>query len=101
MGTDKTDEAGDDFLCFGEDAHAPENAQMWPGERNAVAKGDGASRHTILWPRANLPAKSSICFTTDFLVTRVSPRLRMTLKVVFGMQPIGPSNDARFGWFSR
>ena len=101
MGTDKTDEAGDDFLYFSEDAHAPENAQMWPCERNAVAKGDGASRYTILWSRANLPAKSSICFTTDILATRVPPRLRMALNVVFGMQQIGPSNDAWFSWFSR
>jgi hypothetical protein len=82
------------LLCFGEDVHAAKNAKMFPCERNAMAEGEGASRYTILWSIAKFPAKSSICFTTDFFVTRVPPRLRMTLIVVFGMQRIGPSNDA-------
>ena len=95
----KTNEAGDDFLCFGKDVHAAKNAKRFPCKRKTVAKGKGASRHTILWSRAILPPKSSICFTTDIPATRVPPRLRMTLKVVFGMQRIGPSNDAWLGCF--
>ena len=98
-GTDKTDEVGADFFCFGEDVHAAKNVEWLPCEHQAADQDDAASRHTMLWSRAILSAKSSICFTTDIPATRVPPCLRMTLKVVFGMQPIGPSNNAWFSWF--
>ena len=97
----KTAEDGVDFASLREAALAPVNMQMWPCEQPAVDEGHGTSQHTILWSRAILPPKSSICFTTDIPVTRVPPRLRLTLKVVFEMQLIGPSNNVRFSWFSQ